>query len=158
MLNMLVFCRLFFLLTASLATSLSAQTLPPESVPGELNGDVTQANIHSTICISGWTTTVRPPASYTTKLKLQQMREWTLTGKPRDYEEDHRIPLEIGGNPTDPRNLWPEPWARPHGAREKDRLENAVKRDVCNGVLTLDQARAIFLGNFWNEYKHRFKR
>ena len=26
-----------------------------------------------------------------------------------DYEEDHLIPLELGGAPRDPNNLWPEP-------------------------------------------------
>ena len=29
-----------------------------------------------------------------------------------DYQEDHLISLELGGNPTDPRNLWPEPYPR----------------------------------------------
>jgi hypothetical protein len=26
------------------------------------------------------------------------------------YEEDHLISIEDGGDPTDPRNLWPEPY------------------------------------------------
>jgi len=43
----------------------------------------------------------------------------------RDYEEDHLVPLEVGGNPHDPRNLWPEPLHGPWNARMKDRLENA---------------------------------
>lgn len=149
--------RLLIALIAFTALCL-AQVLPPQAVPGEINAHVTQRNIRATVCASGWTKTVRPPASYTTKLKLQQMREWGLTGDAHDYEEDHRVPLEIGGNPTDPRNLWPQPWAHPYGAHEKDRLENAVKRDICNGTLTLDQARAIFLGDFWMEYKKRFER
>ena len=33
--------------------------------PGVLNPDVTQANIDSTICVHGWTRTIRPPTSYT---------------------------------------------------------------------------------------------
>src|SRR4051794_16847852 len=42
--------------------------------PGVLNPDVTQATIATTICVHGWTRTVRPPSSYTGDLKLRQMR------------------------------------------------------------------------------------
>ena len=40
------------------------------------------------------------------------MPEYGETGSPSDYQEDHLISLELGGNPTDPRNLWPEPYPR----------------------------------------------
>lgn len=135
---------------------LMGQTLPPKSTPGELNPDVTQATLKSTVCAANWTKTVRPSASFTDKLKLSQMAELGLKGKPHDYEEDHRVPLEIGGNPTDAKNLWPQPWAHPYGAHEKDRLENAVRKDLCAGKLTLAEARKIFLGDFWAEYRRRF--
>src|SRR5262245_29255572 len=39
------------------------------ATPGVVNPDVTQANINDTICKSGWTATIRPPASFTTALK-----------------------------------------------------------------------------------------
>jgi hypothetical protein len=29
------------------------------------------------------------------------------------FELDHLVPLELGGAPSDPRNLWPEAHARP---------------------------------------------
>ena len=41
----------------------------PVRTPGVLNPDVTQANIRSTICRHGWTSTIRPPSSYTDALK-----------------------------------------------------------------------------------------
>ena len=41
--------------------------------PGATNPEVTQATINTTICQSGWTATIRPPASYTTSLKKTQM-------------------------------------------------------------------------------------
>ena len=31
--------------------------------PGVLNPDVTQANINATICVHGWTKSIRPPTS-----------------------------------------------------------------------------------------------
>ena len=41
-----------------------------------LKPDVTQDTIDSTICVSGWTATVRPPTSYTNALKVHQIAEY----------------------------------------------------------------------------------
>lgn len=116
--------------------------------PGVRNPQVTQQNIASTICRSGWTATVRPPANVTDALKVTQMRAYGETGPPSGFEEDHLIPLEAGGNPTDPANLWPEPRTGPHPASEKDAAENAIKRAICNGRLTLADAQAQILANW----------
>jgi hypothetical protein len=118
---------------------------------------VTQHNIAVTICAPGWTATIRPATSYTDRLKLEQMPlyGYPASTDPSAVEEDHREPLEVGGAPRNPENLWPEPQAE---ARAKDRLESAVKRDVCAGRLTLQQGQAIFLGDFWREYDRRFLR
>ena len=110
----------------------------PVRTPGVLNPDVTQANIRSTVCRHGWTETIRPPTSYTNDLKERQMREYRVGGSLSDYQEDHLISLELGGHPTDPRNLWPEP--RPH-AEEVDRVENELNAKVCSGELTLAEAQ-----------------
>lgn len=117
--------------------------------PGAVNPNVTQANIHQTVCVAGWTKTIRPPASYTNKLKLEQMAAQHLVGAPGHYEEDHFIPLEIGGHPTDPLNLWPQPWPE---ARLKDRLESYTHRQMCAGKMTLEQAQEIFLGDWRTTY------
>jgi hypothetical protein len=110
----------------------------PARTPGVLNPDVTQANIRSTICRHGWTATIRPPTSYTNELKLKQMRRYGETGSPADYQEDHLISLELGGDPTDPRNLWPEPYPR---ASQVDQIENGLNAEVCSGKLTLAEAQ-----------------
>lgn len=119
----------------------------PTQTPGALNPDVTQANIRSTICVTGWTATIRPPADYTDALKLKQMREYGETGSPSAYEEDHLISLELGGAPRDPRNLWPEPRPR---ADEVDRIENDLNAKVCSGALSLADAQRKE-----SELKHR---
>ena len=49
--------------------------LPPSTTKGSLNPNVTQDNIQQTVCVSGWTKEIRPSSSYTTKLKIQQMKE-----------------------------------------------------------------------------------
>ena len=112
--------------------------------PGALNPDVTQATIGSTICVLGWTATVRPPQAYTDALKRRQMAERHLPGSPADYEEDHLVPIELGGAPRDPANLWPEPRSGPPPvAADKDAAENRLRREVCAGATTLDRARVL---------------
>jgi hypothetical protein len=106
--------------------------------PGVLNPDVTQAHIETTICKHGWTKTIRPPTSYTNELKRRQMREYGVGGALDDYQEDHLISLELGGHPTDPRNLWPEPYPR---ASEVDSIENGLNARVCSGRLSLERAQ-----------------
>jgi hypothetical protein len=110
----------------------------PVRTPGVLNPDVTQATIGTTICVQGWTRTVRPPTEYTNALKLSQMRAYGESGSPSAYQEDHLISLELGGHPTDPRNLWPEPYPR---ASHVDTIENELNAQVCSGSLTLAEAQ-----------------
>src|SRR4051812_46304372 len=110
----------------------------PVRTPGVLNPDVTQATIGRTICVSGWTRTIRPPSEYTSALKVEQMREYGVGGDPSDYQEDHLISLELGGDPTDRRNLWPEPNPR---ATAVDRVENELNRQVCAGEITLAEGQ-----------------
>jgi hypothetical protein len=106
--------------------------------PGVLNPAVTQATTASTICRRGWTRTVRPPVEFTNALKQRQLRQYGLRGPPSAYQEDHLISLELGGNPADPRNLWPEPYPR---ASAVDRIENDLNHRVCTGSLTLAEAQ-----------------
>ena len=106
--------------------------------PGVLNPAVTQATLVSTVCRRGWTKTVRPPVGYTNELKLRQLLRYGLHGPPSAFQEDHLISLELGGSPTDPRNLWPEPYPR---ASAVDRIENDLNHRVCAGSLSLAEAQ-----------------
>ena|SRR5258706_12151782 len=132
-----------------------ASDLPNKTrTPGATNPDVTQANIHQTICVSGWTATIRPPTSYTNKLKFQQIQEYKYADKkPSSYEEDHLISLQLGGHPTDPKNLWPQPYNTQCGARIKDVVETRLKRNVCEGKITLAEAQKAIATNWIAAYK-----
>jgi hypothetical protein len=66
------------------------------------------------------------------------MAAYGFTGSAGNYEEDHLIPLELGGSPTSPKNLWPEPGASPN---PKDSVESAADHAVCTGQLTLAAAQ-----------------
>jgi len=61
---------------------------------------------------------------------------------PRHWEEDHAIPLELGGHPTSEQNLWPQPIAE---ARLKDGVENWLHGQVCQHGMPLKQAQADVL-------------
>jgi hypothetical protein len=113
--------------------------------PGVANIHVTQANINQTICVSGYTKTIRPPVSYTDKLKAQQMAEYGFTDSIHLHEEDHLISLELGGDPSDPKNLWPEPGKSPN---PKDKVENDLHAAVCSGRMTLLDAQTRISTNW----------
>jgi hypothetical protein len=127
-----------FVLVLTQRASVPAVVADPVRTPGVLNPDVQQATIGTTICVHGWTRSVRPPTEYTNALKLRQMRAYGQRGPASAFQEDHLISLELGGHPTDPRNLWPEPYPR---AAQVDAIENELNAQVCGGSLTLAQAQ-----------------
>jgi hypothetical protein len=140
---------------AATATRLGpAEIYPdPDRTPGAINSDITQSNIRETICNPQWSTKfIRPRESYTSRLKSIEMRERGLSGRTSDYEEDHLISLELGGDPTDPKNLWAERYKPTPGARQKDVVENYLHREVCEGAMTLDEAQRAIAGDWYRVY------
>ncbi len=116
--------------------------LPDAScTPGSTNPAVTQDTIQSTICISGYTSSIRPPESVTYPEKLGAMAAYGQTGSTSGYEYDHLVSLEVGGAANSAADLWPEPLAGPYGAKVKDRLENKLHDLVCSGALSLVSAQ-----------------
>lgn len=104
---------------------------PPTSAPisspsiqfpvGALNPEVSQDTIMQTICVKGYTKTIR-------------IRLSTKKG----YQHDHFIPLELGGDPTNPNNLWFVPNERAH---RDDEEENRLHRLVCSFKISLAEAQ-----------------
>jgi len=146
-------------LLAILAVAISfpswASDLPdPSLTPGAINPEVMQQNIHSTVCVKGYTKTIRPPSYYTNKLKKRQMREYGYADRnPKHYEEDHLIALSIGGAPHDPRNLWPEPRISEWDAKKKDRLEFVLYKMVCGQEISLAEAQHAMATNWIDAWK-----
>jgi len=125
----------------------------PELTPGAADPRVTQEDIHQTICVSGYTGTVRPPESVTEPMKKQSIRDYGLADQRLgDYEYDHLIPLEVGGAPKDTKNLWPEPLSGTWNAHIKDKLENKLNQLVCDGQLDLATAQQAIAGNWIAAY------
>jgi hypothetical protein len=140
----------------AIAAAPAPRSLPDRALtPGAINLSVEPATIGQTICRPGWTAMIRPPSHYTSALKRRQI-EAATPGDVRmaDYEEDHLIPLELGGAPFDVRNLWPEPRFPPDGwgAEAKDRLENRLNRMVCAGELALGDAQRMIATDWTAAY------
>ena len=131
---------------AAAASPAAAQNSRPDpaNTPGAINPAVTPATVATTICVPGWAHTVRPPRRFTSYLKRRQLAgRGYFDRRMRDYEEDHLIPLSLGGAPADRRNLWPEPRQPDEGwtAERKDQLEDTLHRMVCDGELSLRTAQ-----------------
>lgn len=118
----------------------------PACTPGATNPEVTQATIDSTICVRGWTRTVRAPKSATARIKTERMAAYGVPESRRSTVElDHLIPLELGGGNTEA-NLWPEVSDIPGAGfrNHKDAVERRLNEQVCAGRITLvDAQRAI---------------
>lgn len=146
--------------------------LPDAScTPGATNPAVTQANLASTVCKSGYTAAIRPPLAYTSQVKQMEVsgtggtvsyqgRTYTVPGytlsdrSEASYELDHLIPLELGGAPADPRNLWPEfnypngPHPTSYDHNPKDPIEFKLRGELCSGKIALAQAQQEIASNW----------
>jgi len=130
----------------------------PHCTPGAVSPEVTPANIATTICRRGYTAIVRPPESVTEREKLASASAYGYTGSLRTAEYDHLIPLELGGDPNDPANLWLQPNDRAgalstHNA--KDTLENTLHDRVCSGQMSLSSARQA-IATDWVAAYHKY--
>ena len=108
----------------------------PHCTPGATNPKVTQADLASTICRSGYTSGIRPPASITGREKKASEAAYGFKGKYSTTEYDHLISLELGGDPNSALNLWPEPnkSSATGTTNPKDKVENTLNTLVCNAV------------------------
>ena len=146
----------FLLVVLLLPTlSMAATGLPNATLtPGATNQKVTTQSMMSTICVKGWSATIRPTTQYTNQLKRKQIKQYGYTDTdPKQYEEDHLIPLSIGGHPTDAKNLWPEPRSGEWSAEVKDQLEDVIHRLVCTGKVPLKRAQEEMASNWIEAYK-----
>lgn len=103
-------------------------------------GSVFEVATLKEICVPGYATRHRH-VSDSDKRRIERsygVMAHVPYGKPGSHEDDHLIPLELGGDNTD-KNLWPEPWP---GNTVKDVAENVAHRAVCAKEMSLPLARA----------------
>ncbi len=151
----LIWLGLYF----ALPSLCDADALPDRThTPGVINETLSQHTYLLQCRERGWTRLYRPPAAFTNRLKRQQMRQYGYANRdPRDFEEDHLIPLCLGGAPQDPRNLWPQPRFGQWSAAQKDALENRLCHLACAGRVPLRDAQRDIATNWIYAYNRYMK-
>jgi hypothetical protein len=106
----------------------------PQLSPGDVL-DVTKDQI----CVKGYSGDTR---SVPESLKNKVYAEYGIAShKPKEYEIDHLISLELGGSNKE-ENLWPQSYlSSPWNAHVKDKLENHLHALVCSGRVDLKTAQ-----------------
>jgi hypothetical protein len=122
----------------------------PRCTPGARFSRVTRAEV----CRPGYSSAVR---NVSTATKDAVYRSYGLGGhfNGRDGEVDHLVSLELGGS-NSVANLFPEAATPRPGSHEKDRLENALHGEVCDGRTSLARAQRLIAGNWVAAYHARF--
>lgn len=142
--------------SCTLAKAQSGGWLPdPKCTPGASTDAVTPNNIHTTICVKGYSASIRAPQSGTAPVKKAAMKAYGESASLSSTTElDHLVPLELGGS-NDTSNLWPEPSDMPGKAfaNTKDAVEDNLHRAVCANKVPLDSARDLIASD-WTTAEH----
>jgi hypothetical protein len=121
----------------------------PVMTPGAASPSGTRENI----CLSGYSGSVRNVSSRT---KQQAFDLYHLDRTKDKYEVDHLISLELGGS-NDIKNLWPQSFTTvPWNAHVKDKLENRLHREICDGILTVEEAQEAIKTDWIKTYCEKF--
>lgn len=136
-------------------------TLPdPVLTPGAAV-EITLANL----CSRKWG---RDARHVTAAMKREVFASYGLTGNKdasqgcrldkhgRRYEVDHLVSRELGGR-DDTLNLWPQCYSGEFNAMMKDRLENRLHKEICVGIMTLDDAQTRIRTNWIAAYRQFFE-
>ena len=120
-------------------------TLPdPACTPGAVNPKVTQDTLSTTICRAGYTKSIRPPKRITEAEKRANAAAYGYTGSLSSVEFDHLVPLEVGGDPNDPRNVGgARRVAQPEGRGRVQAAPSGVRRRGAAGRRTGGDRRRL---------------
>ena len=117
----------------------------PKLTPGDVL--TTDSNL---VCQKGYSKSVRNVPS--AEKKQVYMEYNTPYPQPQGANEvDHFISLELGGS-NDIKNLWLEPALPTPGFHEKDKVENYLHSQVCNGSMSLEEAQREIATDWYSVY------
>ena len=121
---------------------------------GALNPEVRQDTIAQTICVPGYTQSVRPADSYTSEVKRMLVQRAGMNpASAQHYELDYVIPLALGGHPTERQNFALQMLEGKNGAKRKDRIEAKLQCLVCSGQVTIADAQREILTDWQAAYQ-----
>ncbi len=115
----------------------------PLCTPGKANPGVKATHI----CTPGFSKNLHGATDKTKRKVLQMYGETSGAG-----EIDYLISLELGGS-TDASNLWPERAEPRPGLHEKNKAEEYLRRQVCQGHMTLEEAQRLIAADWMAVYR-----
>ena len=101
--------------------------------PGARNPSVKQSTIDTTICVKGYSATIRPPSSITHIEKIASMAAYGDSAASSHYEYDHLVSLELGGASNDPRTCGP--------SRARSPTPKTASRTACTATSATTRSR-----------------
>ena len=110
------------------------------------------------MCVGGYVnpTYPRPTRSsyFSGKPGKQQMCKYSyMELLSKNYQEIRLVPPEVGGNPSDPRNLWPKPPISAWDVARKERSKFVTSRMVCTQEITLAEIQQAISANLIEVWK-----
>jgi len=112
-------------------------------------GDIVQGATREEICTPGY---ARRTRNVSQSLKNDVYASYGIVKrKPGAYQIDHLVSLQLGGS-NDIANLWPEAASPKPGFREKDKVENYLRDQMCNGTMTVKEVQTAIATNWLAVY------
>ena len=118
----------------------------PECTPGSVYEEVTLEQI----CTPGYSQTVRNTTA-SMKRKVYEMYNIPVSDR-KNFVLDHLISLQLAGRDNID-NLFPQRKEPSPHSRDKDRIENFLKRSVCKGEMTLIEAQEQIKNDWLDVYQ-----
>jgi len=119
------------LMTLGVVSAIACTTWPPSvALPDRaLTPGVVASADAAIICAPGYDRQTRPSAAEQAHNKALILERYGIARQHgNQYEDDHLIPICLGGDPHALENQWAQPWPAAH---KKDEVEAAACRHVC---------------------------
>lgn len=152
---------IMFLIILAISMIYGAEIYDGMKVTSEITSNISQNNISNKsyiltnnltiICVSGYSSTVRDvPQKLREQVFARDNVTYALDLPIGSTELDHRVNLAIGGS-NDESNLMVQFEEYP-GYHEKDKLENYLLKNVCNGNIDINYAQERIYNDWYGYY------
>lgn len=134
---------------------LTAAAIEPEiKTTQKITSKNHQDNLPQTLCVGGYVNTTHYSYLLGKLAGERQLCKFNYRESfPKNYEEIRLAPPSVGGNPSDPRNLWPKPQISTWDAAQKERPKLVTSRMVCTQEITLAEIQQAISANLIELWK-----